>query len=1203
MKKRKKEENEKQIIDTGHPVIDALANYRYVVSRNWNKGYLTKSMNTSSMNTASLHNTATDDWTGCFDNFEDVIKFVQKYDNAYETFNRDRKVKPYIDYERVISMEESDHTDPHFELDMQLEQKSTLKYMSRMIVDAMSKLGCDISESDLRITNGSGVRSNYYKISFHIIVDAEYYFTGSTNAKALEIYIKEYAGIMDPDELKYIDYIDKKVYVSPQQMRCINSCKYKYVDGSYCKISKPLTAVDLNNNVIPKKDICIGDYLITNPIKFTKEIDATHIIEKYKGDEKIKNIAKKSAKFLGKDVRNQKLDVKSDFEYHRPDLEAKIIKLMKKFIPCDLVSAKDGFYDFNYDHNKMKCPLTNKQHDHLPLYAFVTPDHKVMVRCRSDRCYGKNKKKVTKIVGTIYDSSYFDTVGNNNNNNINVCVKTLMRNETIGEIDTEDHKKVMKHVNNFIESDDIKALAIQSYCASGKSFLAKYIMDKCRFQRVLMLSHRRTFAKDSAKRFEGFVYYFDEKIKGDLIREPFLINSPESLHRLLNIKGKKSMKNVEPYDMVIIDESESILSQFCASTIKIDKPFNMNEIFYKCILQRAKKILCLDADLDLKTMTLLQNFKTLTIRNTYTDSTLKTYTIIKDDKTKTIIKKGVEIVKRLYKWSDYEKFFMSKIISDIESKNNIIIVTLDKSYGKVIYDRIKDLKNKDGDPIKIMFHHSDDSDSNDLIFDDINGPDGWTKYNVVIYTGKVGQGIDFKQKHFHSIYGYITNTEHGDTFMQLCNRARYVTNNNVLCLVDSTMSLSTNAPIAGLDDAIVFYKYIDSYRNLSDFNNSEIKIYDGKDEKDGKGKNFSTEVVNKENGMYTKILYHEIQRDLNKKKHNYITNWDVLLQKKGSELFFKNLDEYDAENLPEILNKKTKTELLCETKMITEDEYFELVKKPIKTDAEKSMIYKHKIMDSYNVSSLPDDLIADIVKHESSAKNLISIIKKNDKKSIDNTDTDTDIDNFDAKKKDIIIDKIKLIQSKLGFDWCMKKDNIDPKVFDDKEIIFTKHDVMLMGVQTKTNDPYYISKALLNRSGMDLNKVNKIIRVGKKTKSVLISFSIEPIDDVMNLAYLLWKKEVASEIDKKYLDIFEEKYNKYKYLIFDCLKNRLDIRNISSSNPINNKKNAKKITDNNSTVLPNNNGHQPDLYGKKCEIIKSNPKKPVKLQSFQIKIF
>ena len=144
---------------------------------------------------------------------------------------------------------------------------------------------------------------------------------------------------------------------------------------------------------------------------------------------------------------------------------------------------------------------------------------------------------------------------------------------------------------------------------TGKPQLIKEVMNKYDPKRVLWISTRITYTFDILKTFEedfGFKKYHENDFKADRI-----VIQLESLWKLQS----PFLDDLVPvYDLIILDEVESILKQFSSEETFKDRARSTFEFLQHIIyasLNDCGKIISMDGDLGNRAMHFLNKFGTL----------------------------------------------------------------------------------------------------------------------------------------------------------------------------------------------------------------------------------------------------------------------------------------------------------------------------------------------------------------------------------------------------------------------------------------------------------------------------------------------------------------------------------------------------------------------------------------------------------------
>ena len=248
--------------------------------------------------------------------------------------------------------------------------------------------------------------------------------------------------------------------------------------------------------------------------------------------------------------------------------------------------------------------------------------------------------------------------------------------------------------------------------------MIKRILDKTQYKRMLWISYRIFLTNDIHYNFED--YGFKNYQNDNIISASKLIIQLESLFKLDNNNFKDTECNDVPsYDLVIIDEIESILNHFSSQTIK--DSFNTYE-YRQEIINNSSKLIVLDGDTSNRTYNYINCFgNSINIENNAKFNN-KHFEIIEDDNE-----------------------FMNEIYNELDANNKIVICSQSKRDVETI---VKTLNDKYED-LDIYSYTSLDSDTNQLK----NVNKYWLQADVIIYSPSIESGINFDIPHFHRLFG------------------------------------------------------------------------------------------------------------------------------------------------------------------------------------------------------------------------------------------------------------------------------------------------------------------------------------------------------------------------------------------------------------------------------------------------------------------
>ena len=460
-------------------------------------------------------------------------------------------------------------------------------------------------------------------------------------------------------------------------------------------------------------------------------------------------------------------------------------------------------------------------------------------------------------------------------------------------------------ISDYLTSN-VKALTIKSPYGSGKTQLLKQIIKDNNFSRILWISYRRTLSSDILGSFsgEGFTSYLDGYFNANR-----LIIQLESLLQLSNNYENyldEEYDRVGKYDLVIIDESESILKHFDSPHFKERNRETFR--YLEAIIKNSNKLICLDGDLSNRTHSFI---KRMNISN---------YNIIND----------IKINNKILNLTKNEDFYRKSIYTDLDADKNIVIVSMKSTDCVKYYDDLS--KRYPSKKILIYCGNSDDQNKNELNNVLLN----WKDANIVIYSPTIEAGVNFDISHFHKIYGIvISGSTSQRAFLQMLSRVRQVEDNTVL-IYSGKLKLNPT----------YFYEYDEVRTCLLQLDNivTELKYTE-----------INGEVyVKKEVGNYeNNFIYNKVE-ELNKCPYGFLAYLKKICLKKGYE--FNILSDIKIEKLIPLSNSLS----ILEVPNISDNEYFSILTKQSNGEAttlEKIKAERHSLKNLYGVNNLDSDII------------------------------------------------------------------------------------------------------------------------------------------------------------------------------------------------------------------------------------------------------
>lgn len=241
---------------------------------------------------------------------------------------------------------------------------------------------------------------------------------------------------------------------------------------------------------------------------------------------------------------------------------------------------------------------------------------------------------------------------------------------------------------------------IKSGMGTGKTTELRKLLEResAKFTRVLMISTRIAYTDSvmGVLKDLGFESYMDPS--KSLTECDRLVLQYESLQKLDGFK---------PYDLLVLDEMESILTQVCCKKTNAAHMKCNLETFAAITRHASTKVLCMDADLGERTLVVFN--KLLNKEDIDVDINLKQK-----------MQRTVQLVN--------EEDWMAGLKRDLADEKNVVIASASKTTIQEVKAALESHEPKI--TLKLYNADCDDSDIRDL--QSIN--DEWTKYQLVMYS-------------------------------------------------------------------------------------------------------------------------------------------------------------------------------------------------------------------------------------------------------------------------------------------------------------------------------------------------------------------------------------------------------------------------------------------------------------------------------------
>jgi hypothetical protein len=294
--------------------------------------------------------------------------------------------------------------------------------------------------------------------------------------------------------------------------------------------------------------------------------------------------------------------------------------------------------------------------------------------------------------------------------------------------------------------------------------------------RVLFINYRKSNTQAQAEDFKsfGFKNYLETPKELWDDQDMFIIQL-DSIHHLSHKK---------PYDMVVLDEVEGILSHF--SFDKLDQTVVHSRLLE--FISKAKKVIMLDGDIGSRTFDFVS-----TLPN---NPEFKFYKNVHQPNKKHFV---------VWNRNDREEF-IEAVEKDLAAGDNVVLICMDRGDSSLYNERFKDR-------YETMVHNSKERNAHVLR----NVKVEWRKCRLVIYSPTVEAGIDFSlpdDVHFTRLYGMMsTGSTSVRGFSQMMSRVRQ--------FKDNTVNLYNSLPNFASNDMLLDFKTVRDtlYKFVPEVNN------------------------------------------------------------------------------------------------------------------------------------------------------------------------------------------------------------------------------------------------------------------------------------------------------------------------------------------------------------------------------------------------
>jgi hypothetical protein len=312
---------------------------------------------------------------------------------------------------------------------------------------------------------------------------------------------------------------------------------------------------------------------------------------------------------------------------------------------------------------------------------------------------------------------------------------------------------------------DNHTMMIRSHLGTGKTVAITNLIRSQNLSRLLIISPRKSYTQSQLGVFSSDITLLPPlesymEHSGSLSHLPYLIVQVESLHRIGDW--------FQPYDLVILDESESILHQLHSVMTNGDNLINNHQVL-ELVMRTAKRVILADAFMTDRTFHFVRELrdplKTALIENTYQPYSREAILLQRESQEVNL------------------DGFCERIMVALRAGRRIVVVWTSKHIGE-------EFEHKYLKGFSYLFYHSDSSKDDILGLQDVAAK--WRDVQCLMMTTSITVGISYDpgldELEFDEafLYGSSTTALPRDIAQSLlrvrvlkANRLTYVTNTPV----------------------------------------------------------------------------------------------------------------------------------------------------------------------------------------------------------------------------------------------------------------------------------------------------------------------------------------------------------------------------------------------------------------------------------------
>ena len=324
---------------------------------------------------------------------------------------------------------------------------------------------------------------------------------------------------------------------------------------------------------------------------------------------------------------------------------------------------------------------------------------------------------------------------------------------------------------------DARVLSLKSPMGSGKSTLLDALLldlaPLASSEDILVVTYRQSLASEHIRklRSHGFELYSDVEPRtalADRAEHPRVICQIESLHWLVGSTGNQ---RTPKFDLVILDESESLLRHLTSPTVT--RPAWTLQLLLGAMRAATRGVVTMDAAWGALTHSILRRaeLSNILVVNERPPASPRTFSVSGGG--------GPDVA-----------FWLGRILEDLRAGLNVVVVSLSSEAAMAVQKAAADVVGAD----RTCLHTSKTGDELKKELVDVDAL--WTRFRLVVYSPTIAAGVDFSAAHFDRMYVHLCPMSAlPATALQMAFRVRKLKDPVVRCVaVNMRLSLQGSRP-------------------------------------------------------------------------------------------------------------------------------------------------------------------------------------------------------------------------------------------------------------------------------------------------------------------------------------------------------------------------------------------------------------------------